>query len=180
MITLNLVPQTEKENYKIEISRRFIVFFSIGSFVIFIAFLGLLIVSYFFIYFQINPEIKRLEAEKQTEKAREVAKFEERIKEINTGLNTITNAKKQIVPVAPIIEKMVSASESGDSYLKNLLYDKNSSSASIKGFAKTRNEVLKIEENIKKDNLFKDLSSPYSNFLKQINIDFVFDFKINK
>lgn len=180
MITLNLVPQTEKENYGIEMSRRFVVFFSIGSFVIFIAFLGLLVVSYFFISFQIDPEIKRLEAEKQTEKAKKVAEFEKQIKDINTKLNAIANAKKQIVPVAPIIGKIASASESGNSYLKNLLYDKNLSSASIKGFAKTRNEVLRIEENIKKDASFKDLNSPYSNFLKQTNIDFVFDFKINK
>lgn len=179
MITLNLVPQTEKETYQTEISRRFVVFFSIGCFVIFLAFVGLLIVSYLFIYFQIGPETKRLEVEKQTEKAKKVAEFEKQIKDINTKLNTTLSAKKQIIPAMIILEETFSAINSG-SYLKNIIYDKNTSAVSIKGFARTRNDALKMEENIKKNPLFTELNSPYSNFLKQTNIDFIFDFKISK
>lgn len=179
MITLNLVPQTEKENYQTEISRRFVVFFSIGCFVIFLAFVGLLIVSYLFIYFQIGPETKRLEVEKQTEKAKKVVEFEKQIKDINMKLNAITNAKKQIVPAMKIVEETFSTVNDG-AYLKSIVYDKNTSTVSIKGFARTRNDALKIEENIKKNPLFAELNSPYSNFLKQTNIDFIFDFKINK
>lgn len=179
MITLNMVPQTEKENYQTEISRRFVVFFGIGCFVIFLAFVGLLIVNYMFIYFQIGPEIKRLEVEKQTERARKAAEFEKQIKDVNTKLNAVANAKKQIVPAMIIMEETFLAINSG-SYLKNIIYDKNTSTVSIKGFAKTRNDALKIEENIKKNPLFTELNSPYSNFLKQTSIDFIFDFKIAK
>lgn len=180
MIKLNLVPKTGKDIYNIEITRRFIVFASIGSFIIFMAFISLLSAIYFFIYLQLTPEIKRLEAEKQAEKTKKVEEFEKQIRDTNTKLNLISSAKTQTAPISQIVNKIIVISSGKNSYLKNIFIDKSSAKASIKGFSLNREQVVKIQENLKNETAFADINAPYSNLLKQDNINFSFDFKIKQ
>lgn len=179
MIQLNLIPQQDKKYYQTEITRRFIIFFSIGIFIITIIFIGLLLSGYFFLSLQLNPEIQRLETEKATEKFRKVEDFDNQIKETNKKISLILNIKNQATPISPLIEKILQVSSGNNSYLENIAIDRQTGNISIKGFSLTRDQVVKIEDGIKKENLFKDVVAPYSNLLKQRNINFSFDFKIN-
>lgn len=180
MIKLNLVPKTEREAYDIETTRRFIIFASIGSFIILIAFISLLSAIYFFIYLQLTPEVKRLEAEKQAEKTKKVEGFEKQIKDTNAKLNLISSAKSQTAPISQIVDKIIIISSGKNSYLKNIFIDKSSAKASIKGFSINREQVVKIQESLKNETAFSDINAPYSNLLKQENINFSFDFKIKQ
>lgn len=180
MIRLNLVPKTEKNAYTVEIARRFIVFTSIGFFIILMAFISLLSANYFFIYLQLTPEIERLETEKQAEKTKKVEEFEKQIKDINTKLNLISAAKTQATPISQIINKIIVASSGKNSYLTNIFIDKPATKASIKGFSLNRDQVVQIQENLKGEMAFVDINAPYSNLLKQVNINFSFDFKIKQ
>lgn len=180
MIKLNLVPKTERENYNIEIARRFVVSASIGFFIIVLAFIGLLAGNYFFIRLQLVPEIGRLETEKQAEKTKKVEEFEKQIKDTNSKLTVIINAKTQTAQVSQIIEKIIEMSSGNNSYLTSIFIDKSAMKASIKGFSANRDQVVKIQENIKSDPAFSDINAPYSNLLKQTNINFSFDFKIKQ
>lgn len=179
MIQLNLIPQQDKKYYKMEITRRFVIFFGIGTFILAVIFIGLLLSGYFFLSLQLNPEIQRLETEKATEKFRKVEDFDNQIKETNKKIGLILNIKNQATPISPIIEKILQVSSGDDSYLENITIDRQTGNISIKGFSLTRNQVVKIEDSIKKEDLFKDVIAPYSNLLKQRNINFSFDFKID-
>lgn len=178
MIKLNLLPPREKNNYKIEIFRRFIIFFSIGIFIIIAIFISLLAFNYLFLYLQLEPEKNLLNTEKVAEKFKKVEEFENQIKDTNKKISLIMNIKNQMAPVAPIIEKITNATNEKDSYLKNFVIDRGGATASIKGFSLNRDYVVKIQDNLKNDPQFSDVNAPYSNFLKQKNIDFSFDFKL--
>lgn len=178
MIKLNLIPTTEKDNYKIEITRRFLIFFSIGISIITIIFITLLGAEYFFLSLQIDPEIQKLSIEKATEKFKKVEEFENQIKNTNKKIDAILNVNNQLSLMAPAIEKITNASSGRNSYLKSVVIDKTSSTVSIKGFSPTREQVVSIQNNLKNDSSFGDISAPYANFLKQKNVDFSFDFKI--
>ncbi|KKQ51474.1 MAG: hypothetical protein US71_C0011G0030 [Parcubacteria group bacterium GW2011_GWD2_38_12] len=178
MIKLNLLPPIEKNNYKTEIMRRFVIFFGIGIFIITTIFIGLLAFNYLFLYLQLSPEMKSLEAEKTTEKYKKVEELENQIKDTNKKIGLILTIKNQVVPTFPIIEKISKAANEKDSYLKSFVIDRENSTASIKGFALERDHVVKIQDNLRNDQQFSDINAPYSNFLKQRNVDFLFDFKI--
>lgn len=178
MIRLNLIPTTEKDNYRIEIFRRFVISFSIGTFIITAIFISLLAAEYFLLSLQIEPEIKRLEAEKATEKFKKVEEFENQIKETNKKISAILDIKNQTSLMVPIIEKVTNDSSGKNSYLKSIAVDKTASTVSIKGFSLTRDQVVNIQNNLKNDPSFNDINAPYANFLKQKNVDFSFDFKL--
>lgn len=178
MIKLNLLPPTEKKYYQIETIRRFVVFLSIGLSVILSLFIGLLVFNYFFVSFQLEPTIHQLEVEKATEKARKVEELEKQIKETNRKITLLTTIKKEAAPISPILEKLTAASAGKNSYLKTFSIDRRTGAVKIEGFSSTRDQVVKIQDNLKSDSSFSDVNAPYSNFLKQTNIDFVFDFKL--
>lgn len=178
MIKLNLLPPTEKKYYQIETIRRFVVFLSIGLFVILLLFIGLLIFNYLFISFQLEPTMRQLEIEKATEKARKVEEFEKQIKETNRKITLLTNIKKEAAPISPVLDKLTASSAGKNSYLKTFSIDRRTNAIKIEGFSSTRDQVIKIQDNLKNDSSFSDINAPYSNFLKQTNIDFTFDFKL--
>lgn len=180
MIKLNLIPTTEKESYKLEIFRRFVIFFSIGIFSITLIFIALLGAEYFLLSLQIDPEIKRLEAEKATEKFKKVEDFENQIKETNKKIADIVAIKNQISLIVPIIEQITNDVSGKNSYLQSIVIDKAASTGSIKGFSLTRDQVVTIQDNLKNDALLDSINAPYANFLKQKNVDFSFDFKLKK
>lgn len=180
MIKLNLLSPNEKKYYQTEITRRFIVFFSIGLSIITTVFIGLLVFSYFFISFQIEPIISQLEIERATEKVIKIEEFEKQIKETNQKISLLLSVKGQATPITPLIIKLADASTEKDSYLKSFLLDRKNSIGKMQGFSISRNQVIKIQENLKNESLFSEINSPYSNFLKQSNIDFIFDFKIKQ
>lgn len=177
MIKLNLLPQKEKDDYKTEIMRRFVVFFSIGILIIMTVFALLLGAEYLILQFQLNPEMQRLSAEKETEKFKKAEEFENQIKEINRKTSLVLNAKSQSSPILPILEKITKSGAGDNSYLKTIIIDSSSGNINIKGFALTRDQVIKIQDNLQKEKSFINIGAPYSNFLKQKNIDFSFDFK---
>lgn len=178
MIKLNLLPPVEKKYYQIETVRRFVVFLSIGLFIISLIFIGLLVFNYLFVSFQLEPIAQQLEIEKATEKAKKVEEFEKQIKETNRKITLITTIKKEAAPISPIIDKIVISSIGKDSYLKTFSIDRRAGTAKIEGFSSTRNQVIKIQDSLKNESTLSDINAPYSNFLKQTNIDFIFDFKL--
>lgn len=180
MIKLNLLPPIEKKYYKIETYRRFVIFFSIGIFIIFTIFIGLLFFNYIFVSLQLEPVVRQLEIEKATEKAKKIADFENQIKETNKKIALLTNIKKQSNPIMPLIEKIINDSMSKNSYLTNLLINRPEKIGSVKGFSLTRSQVINIQKNLIANMFLSEIKSPYSNFLKQTNIDFVFDFKLTQ
>lgn len=179
MLTLNIIPPIEKENYKTEITRRFAVFFGIGVFVVLVIFIAVLTVEYLFLYLQIEPLNKQLDTIQTTEKARKAQGLERQIKDANKIIGAIAGAKSQTAPIAGIIEKISASSSSDSSYLKTLLIDFAGGSAKISGYSKTRDWVVNIQDNLSKEASFENISAPYANFLKQKDIDFTFEFKIN-
>lgn len=180
MLTLNILPPIEKENYKTEITRRFAVFFGIGVFVVLVIFIAVLTVGYLFLYLQIEPLNKRLDTIQATEKARKAQGLERQIKDANKIIVAISNAKSQATAITGIIEKISASSSNDSSYLKTLLIDFTGGNAKISGYSKTRDQVVAIQDNLSKEASFENISAPYANFLKQKNIDFTFEFKIKK
>lgn len=178
MIKLNLLPPIEKRNYKTEITRRFVVFFSIGTFIILSLFIGLLSFNYLFLSLQLEPAIHQLAVEKETEKAKKIMDLEKQIKETNKQIILLTNIQKQSDLMMPPIERIATDSKSGNSYLTNIQINKTDGVGGVKGFSLTRDRVINIQNNLKNNRLLSDINAPYSNFLKQSNIEFAFTFKL--
>jgi len=178
MIKLNLMPITEKNGYATEVTRRFFILFSIGASIIMIIFMALLGSAYFLLSLQIDPEIQRLSVEKATEKFKKVEEFENQIKDTNKKIDAMLNIDNQLSLMVPLVEKIANASSGKNSYLQSIVIDKTSDTISIKGFSPTREQVVKIQNNLENDSSFSDIVAPYANFLKQKNVAFSFDFKL--
>lgn len=177
MLTLNLLPQQYKHEYAFEKKKRFTVFLCIFISLILILFNALLFSTYLFLTIGEKAAHDTIEAQQSTDIVKRLTDIEKDIKAANAKISTLVNAEKEIVLVAPIIEKTAAITPEG-MYLKTIALDAHTKNVNITGFSNTRDAVLAIAKRLSESDFVdpQSVKNPVKNILKESEIDFTFSF----
>jgi Tfp pilus assembly protein PilN len=178
MLKINLLPPSQKQALREnEISRWFLYFFSSLGFLMVI--FGLLCLStYFYLFILVQSQKQAISSAQDKIQSQELKNIEIQISETNQKIKKIYASFDSFIYWTEILEDFSKDIPKGI-YLKNLSYRLEDNQIRLDGHANTRQVLLDFEKIIKNNQEFADLESPISNLLKQTDIDFSFNFKID-
>lgn len=173
---MNLLPPYQKEEVQRNIrARALFVALGIISFWA-VMFLVLLYNSLLYLDLQMPAITERLEAEENTQKTNVVHGIEEEIDLLNDTLAKIDAIREKKTFNFPYILRVAGSIVPEGAVLKDIVFSEGS--IAIAGHADLRSQVLKIKENLEKEEIFQDVNSPLSNVVKEGDITFSFKFSI--
>lgn len=181
---INLLPPQEKEKLLLEKKKILITILLI--LVLYFLFCLIFILFSIKVYSQIQIEFQEallLRTEKGLGES-EIKNFQEKIKETNSTLTKINSFYQQQIYFSEILER-ISKTLPQETYLTNFstaFYTKEKEETGIKfslsGFAPTRENLIEFKENLEKEEGFKEIYFPPTNWVKPTDIDFSLSFKI--
>lgn len=199
MIVLNLLPPIEKKALKLDYARRAVIFY--GILILFL--LGVFVIFLFPSYLTLKLQLDSLEGqinfEKATVESRQVLGLEARLGEVNKNIVALSEFSKKSAALSPLLESLAKVLPSG-AYFTEVSFQKSpavqpggparttdnvqpggqaeAGKITLRGFAKTRADVLAIKYNLEIGEYFTEIESPVLNYLKESDINFVFFAKI--
>lgn len=175
-LSVNLLPREERNEYRLEIVRRTLVFSGIMLILVFITF-SILLGG---IYTDLRIRTHSLEAEykENTEsfegkRANEVQKI---IRGVNTKVRKIETISKDSFDTLALIALITSRVGEGIT-LKELNLDVNAHTGGLSGFASTRLSLEKFRDALDNAPGIQDITLPTTSLLKRTDIDFNMTFK---
>ncbi|NQU84013.1 MAG: hypothetical protein HQ536_04870 [Parcubacteria group bacterium] len=174
MITLNLLsPQKKKE------TEENILYASIKNilaiFLIFIIFVSVILLGSKLI---LSRNFEKV-IEQTTLIVKEYGGVNRNIKEINDKLINISKSQEEFIEwssnllqTAKLVPENIEISA--------IVLRKGSSQTLLKGYAKTRGELLILKTNLEESELFEKVELPFSNLLKREDIDFEFQLTLSE
>lgn len=171
MLTLNLLPPEQKKNLNYEIQSRMVQFLGFWFSAIMIIFGVLLLPAFFFISYEQSGVLHIQKIEAETFRATHVSELEEKIRGVDALLDIILTREAQRKDVVPFLSKILSQAPVGVS-VTLITYDPSKNSTTIAGLADTREALLKFIDLLKKSPEIKNVSSPVSNLIQQVNVNF--------
>jgi Tfp pilus assembly protein PilN len=176
-VCLNLLPEYKKE----EIKKRIAFLKVIKNEVLF----SIPILAFFVILATVNFSLKlRMQGTGDSFKLndslreyKELEGYEEKFKDVNSKVLYKYKIQKNNLNWSGIFYKINNMVPDGV-YLSDLAT--TDYSISLVGKAKTRDNFLKFQENIKSENCFSDASAPLSSLVSKEDVEFKIDFKIKE
>ncbi|MBI2450907.1 MAG: PilN domain-containing protein [Parcubacteria group bacterium] len=175
---INLLPPDQKEALKWTRIFHIVNYYSFGLGALFIILAAVFYLINFYGNFELKLLEKLLEAEKGGSKWAKIVQQEKEIEKGRTLLSAYEKNQKEIKSILPFLDKISAITPQGV-FLTSLSLDVGGQ-ASIAGYSPDRSRVKDIENALKNDPTFQNISSPASNFLKPIDINFKFSFTIKK
>lgn len=179
MLTLNLLPEHSKLEYAFERRKRLIVFVFIALCGITFIFDALLSAVYFYVKEQDRSFAAQLEKQKAAEDSKYIDDLEKSIRDANSEVAALGAIRKDMTASGPVFEKIAKLIRPGVD-LKNISLNAVNGDVGINGFAKTREAVLALEEDLKNGDFVvpDSVQSPVTNIFTSQNIHFTFRFKV--
>jgi Tfp pilus assembly protein PilN len=177
IVTIDLLPEERKNEIKkkkffiLVIKQEILFTFSLIFFIIFLMSLN------FIIKYERDSMVSVYSDEQTINKGDELKKYEEKFKEINKKVASVSDIYSKHLFWSSIFYKL---SESVPDGITISHLATNNYQISIVGNAKKRDDFLKFEENMAKAECFTDMNAPLSNLVVKENVDFQIDFTIKK
>lgn len=175
MLNTNLLPPEEKRLVWFEETRRIILFFTL--FVLVILLMGSILLLPSFLAFYIE----------QQEFGRSI-KLEEEASQ-KSGAQEILAASQKTKLAISAVKELSSNSQKVSSLLENLLGDadsvilanvdiKKTGEVALSGTAPARPDLLNFEKKLRGSGIFQEISSPLSNIVREVKINFIMQGKL--
>ena len=175
MLATNLLPQEEKKMIWLEETRRIIIFFTLLVAAIFVAGSALLLPSFLAFYIEqqeFNRSIKLEEEASQRLKVREIRAASQKT---NLAMTTIKELSSDSPKAGLLLENLL---ENAASITLTNIGIKKTGEVALSGFAPTRLDLLNFEKNLRNSGIFQEISSPLSNIVREVSINFVMQGKL--
>jgi len=202
MIRLNLLPPQKKEEIKWEKVNHILVINEAVVVAELIVFIAVLLLTQIYLSSELS-RVDKLVAQKQQEaEIKEVEKLKNEVRIFNRRLNLAGEVQDQQISWTKILNelslitpetvqitnlniKRISLSNSGNKRSKNTNIDVGDGNGkkchfSLTGYAKTRENLLEFENNLKNSDYFTDLKSNRSNYLEPRNVNFRYEFNLSE
>ena len=194
---INLLPSEQKEKLLLEKKKRLMT--ALLALVFYFLFCLIFILFSIKAYAKIQLEIQEatlLMTEKGLGES-EIKNFQEEINETNLTLAKIDSFYQQQICFSEILEKISEilpqeiylTNFSGAFYTKSRVLSAEKAKAkdkqetgikfSLSGFALTREALIELKKNLEKEQDFKEIYFPPTNWVKPADIDFSLSFKVN-
>ena len=202
MIKLNLLPPRKKEEIKWEKVNHILIINEAVVVAELIVFIVVLLLTQIYLSSELS-RVDKLVAQKQQEaEIKEVEKLKNEVRIFNRRLNLAGEVQDQQISWTKILNelslitpetvqitnlniKRISLSNSGNKRSKNTNTDVGGGNEkkchfSLTGYAKTRENLLEFENNLKNSDYFADLKSNRSNYLEPRNVNFRYEFNLSE
>lgn len=176
---INLLPPPEKEKVYGALFKRQVHTFGLTAAVILVGGAVLVLNTFAFLKIQIRELGQVLRAEVAAAETQSAQAIEESVKILNVQLSQYGNFRRESVSPALIFSKIEEVMPGGAS-LTALLVNAADKKIILAGRADTREDVIFLENNLKKSDFFERVDSPLSNFLEKANPSFSFTFYFKK
>jgi Tfp pilus assembly protein PilN len=179
MLTLNLLPEPFKEEYRYEKKKRLVMSLGISLCLIVIVLDALFFSTYLFLRIYQGTFDDGLVALRQSEVALRLAEVKRNTRALNARISFLDKARSEAVSAGPLLEKVARLVEEGV-YLRSVSMDASARTVNILGFAETREAVLALEEALSGSDFVApdSLKSPVKNILKEKDVEFSFTFTL--
>lgn len=171
MITINLLASQQKQDLTTSKTNISI----IGSFVILFSVVIILSIALYFM-----NDLQKQNLDSLNQETLNIEKFlnqennqnlEKKIKDINYYLSTIKKIENERTNFANVLAEIANLTPDNIRLIEINL-NKPLKNFEIKGIAKTRDSLIKFDENLQQANDFKDIQSPLSNITTSNDIEF--------
>lgn len=177
MITLNLLPPSEKTALKTAEIKRWIAFYGTAVLGLLFIFVIFLMIIWFVILFRLRNLSTATETAYATLKTRNLITEESKIKNLNERLRLIDERQTGQYRYWKILARLAELVPNG--IRLNELNVQKKGDASLGGWASQREQILLFKSQLEESKYFKNIESPLANLIKQTDIDFNFNFKVN-
>ncbi|MDP3800290.1 MAG: hypothetical protein Q8Q90_02590 [bacterium] len=172
---INLLPPIEKDRvYSLLLKKQLHVFVLVIA-IIFFGGAIFVLNTLVFLKIQLRELSQSINVEATTEEADQAKSLEDEIKKLNLYLSKYQTFKDESVGVNDIIMK-VSNMVPSSTKLTSLNVDVTSKKIILSGQAATRDDIVYMENKIKKAEYFEKMDSPLTNYLQKNNPSFVLSF----
>lgn len=176
-IYLDLLPGDRKEEIEKnrifwKIFRQEILFFMPIAF-----FIAILITTNITLKIQLDSLEKTGSLEQSQEKYQELKSYEEKFRQINSQVTSLSNFQKGHLHWFNAISEVSNTVPDGI-YISGLAT--KDFKISLSGKAKTRDNLLSFQDKLKANKCFENLNVPLSNLVNKDNVDFQIDFDVQK
>lgn len=176
---INLLPEKEKQILLIEKKRRVILILNILIFLFLLSLSLVLIAINSYVGGQVRAEQTVVEQVKKDFESSVMSGFPQEIDSANQIFSSLNNFYRKKLELAEVFEKIYNLLPE-NLYLRRFSYQRNTSQIIISGFAKTRDDLLKFQENLQNSPDIDDVSFPPSVWLESENINFDVSFALKK
>ena len=176
MIKLNLIPSAKKEEIKKAYYFRLVLKWGLEILMIFVVFVAMLVSINYIIKITLNSNTESVIAE-NNEQYREMRKYDQEIKNINSQINETEKIQKGQVHWFKFLEK-INSQFSDKVEIKKIIT--SNYSVLLSGSANNRDDLIQFRENLEKESCFSEINLPLSNLVERENVEFQIDFKIKK
>ena len=179
MLTLNLLPEQYKEEYRYEKRKRFVMSLGISLCLMVLVLDALFFSTYLFLRIYQGAFDEALTARRQSEVALRLGEVKKNIRALNARVGFLRKARSEALSAAPLLEKIALLVRE-DVYLRSVSMDASSKTVSVLGFGETREAVLELQAALAGSDFVapESLESPVRNILKEKDVEFSFTFAL--
>lgn len=174
MITLNLLSQENKR-----IAEEKLLYISIknllGIFLIFVTFSAIILLAAKTV---LDNNFQTI-IEQTTLIVKEYGGVNQKIKEINQKIKTIEKTQEQFVAWSEILTQISNLAPQNTT-VSVMILSRSGAEMTLKGTAKTRNDLLLLKSNLENSKIFSSVKIPFSNLLTREDVNFEFELGLNK
>jgi len=174
---INLLPSQQKEKIYSELFKKQLNNFCLMIVVIFLGSAILILNSIIFIKIQAQAIEQSLSITTHTDEVQEAALLESKVNQLNDLTVRYNNFRKNNISFSDAFLALQQIIPSG-ARLEVLFLDGSTKKVIISGLAQNRDDILKLEESLKKSAVFEKLDAPLSNLLERTNVNFNFTFYV--
>ena len=168
---INLLPLQAKEELQKEEQLKIAVILAL---VVFYALLSLFLIFFslkIYIVSELGVEKKIVDAQEEKFHTPEIETFQKTIAAANKDIAGLDHFYQGRVVVSDMLEKISTILPPGV-YLTNFSWQQDTGQIGIYGFASTRDDLFALKNSLEKEQAFKQVNFPASNWVKQKDIDF--------
>lgn len=170
MLTTNLLPRDEKSSIRSEENFRLVLILVVGFFLAFLVGSLLLLPSYLPFVFARKEFLRQLTVEEELTKQRNVSKIAADANNLKNRLGFLKSYLIKPARGSTLLRDFLGASAGGITI--STLSVKKDGFVLIRGEARTRSDLLRLESLLRDSGKFDTISSPLSNIIREINVNF--------
>ncbi|PIU74785.1 MAG: hypothetical protein COS76_04270 [Candidatus Portnoybacteria bacterium CG06_land_8_20_14_3_00_39_12] len=175
---INLLPPFRKQDLRREFMWRRLGIFLWMLFFVLIIFSGLLFTTWSYTNIQHQAFSHLVQIEESSNQGQKIKGIEQEIKEANIKLKYLDQLKLNQEPTFMVVNNLSNFS-SRNIIFRGLSINRATKKGSIEGFAKNRDDLLNLKQNMEQSNNFSQIDLPLNSLLKEkdLNFNLSFSFK---
>lgn len=175
-LTVNLLPHEERNEYRLEIIRRTLVFSGIVLALVLLAF-SILLGG---IFLDLKTRTSYLEEEYneyiESSEGRRASEVQKTIRALNVKIRRVEAISKDSSDTVALLARITEHVSSGIT-IKEITVDVTSHSVNLSGFSTTRENLEAFRDSLAKSQGISEVNLPTASLLKRTDIDFSLSFK---